>query len=108
MLGTGLVACGCLAVLWLARRGGLPIGPRGAQHEHVRLVETLCLPNRCCLHLVKVNDLWVMVGCDASGLKHVGALPEGFAGQLAWEESRAGGGEQRATTGMLDDRRTIG
>ncbi len=107
VLGTGLSVCACLAVLWLARRGGFPIGPRAAMHENMQLLETLCLPNRCCLHLVRVNDRWLMVGCDASGLKHVGALPEAFAMQLASEESRVAGGEPRAATGAFGDRVTI-
>jgi len=90
--GTVIVLGMCVGVLWLGKRwlpisglsvSGLLMSAAGASAgTHLKLVETLSLGNRCCLHLVQMAERQVLVGVDGSGVKTVVPLTETFAQTL--------------------------
>jgi flagellar biogenesis protein FliO len=86
-LGTAAVLALCVGTLWGCKRW-LRVAPSPASvNAQLRLLESLPLGNRCCVHLVHVANRPVLVGADASGIKTVVPLPETFAGTLLETES---------------------
>jgi flagellar biogenesis protein FliO len=81
-LGTAVVLGLAVGTIWVSKRwlSGPPAAPGGT--AHLRLVESLPLGNRCCVHLLHVAGRAVLVGMDGSGLKELLPLPESFAGAL--------------------------
>jgi hypothetical protein len=67
----------------LARLAGataivLTTSGRPGSNTQLRLLETLALGNRCCIHLVHVANRPVLIAADSSGLKSIVPLPELF------------------------------
>lgn len=83
-LGTAGVLGLCVGTLWLCKRWlpGLVQTTQGNQGR-LHLVETLSLGNRCCVHLLRVENQSLVAGVDGSGLKSLIALPESFESRLA-------------------------
>jgi flagellar biogenesis protein FliO len=82
-VGTVVVLGLCVGSLWVAKRWmrGSPVS--GGITSQLRLIETLPLGNRCALYLVAAGERSVLVGADASGMKTILALTDGFADALA-------------------------
>jgi flagellar biogenesis protein FliO len=77
-IGTAVVLGLCVATLVLGKRWlrGWPVKSPGGQH--IRVVESLPLGNRCVVHLLKVSNRQIVVGMDTYGLKAMVSLPELF------------------------------
>lgn len=69
-LGTVVVLGLSVATLWYGRRWLQPPADALAGRD-LRLVETLNLGNRCCLHLVQLASRQILVGADAGGIRTV-------------------------------------
>jgi flagellar biogenesis protein FliO len=81
-LGTVAVLALCVATLWGCKRWLRATPAPSSAASQLRLLETLPLGNRCCVHLVHVANRPVLIGADASGIKTVVPLPDTFAGTL--------------------------
>jgi hypothetical protein len=77
-VGTIVVLGLCVVTLLYGKRWLGVLNPPGPAGGELRLVETLQLGNRCCLHLVQLTSRQVLIGADASGIKTVVPLPEPF------------------------------
>jgi flagellar biogenesis protein FliO len=77
--------------LYAARRwvGGKQL-PAGSGQQ-LRLIETLSLGQRCCVHLVQVDRRQVLVGVDFSGMRTIVPLPESFDAALAEDGAASDG-----------------
>jgi flagellar biogenesis protein FliO len=82
-LGTMLVLGLCVGSLWYGKRWLNSLAARTTSAGELKLVETLHLGNRCCLHLVQLPARQILVGADASGIKTVVPLPDSFESVLA-------------------------
>jgi hypothetical protein len=77
--GTIFVLGLCVVTLVYGKRWLGPWQAPGANGTEMRVVETLYLGNRCCLHLVQLKtSRQVLIGTDAAGLKTVVPLPLPF------------------------------
>jgi flagellar biogenesis protein FliO len=81
-LGTVAVLALCVATLWGCKRWLRATPLPSSATSQLRLLETLPLGNRCCVHLVHVANRPVLIGADASGIKTLVPLPDTFAGTL--------------------------
>jgi hypothetical protein len=66
-----------VVTLWYGRRW-LQAPNLAAASRELRLIETLHLGNRCCLHLVQLASRQVLVGADAGGIRSVVPMNDGF------------------------------
>ncbi|HWY89024.1 MAG TPA: flagellar biosynthetic protein FliO [Gemmataceae bacterium] len=87
--GTVLVLGLSVASIWGMRRWLKIQEPAGAGQRDLRLVETLALGNRCCLHLVHLGKREVLVGVDGAGIKTIVPLPRVFEEVLSETEMPA-------------------
>ncbi len=63
----------------MGRQAWLCVAPAATDAPgQLRLIDTLALSNRCCLHLVAAANCQILVGMDQSGLKSLVTLPERF------------------------------
>lgn len=77
-VGTVLVLGLCVVTLRLGKKWLTGMQPPPGPDSKMRLVESLSLGNRCVMHLVHVGNRLVLVGTDASGLKTLAPLAQGF------------------------------
>ncbi len=95
-VATAFVLALCAGTFWLGKRW---LGVASNRHEassQLRLVETLALGNRCCVHLVHVANRQVLIAADSSGLKSVVSLPDLFEHTLAAASAAHSSPDERA------------
>ena len=78
-IGTIVVLGLCVFTIWLCKRFGIKGVPATPALARMKLVESLPLGQRCCVHLIHVADKPVLVAMDAGGIKSMVALPDSFA-----------------------------
>lgn len=79
-VGTAIVLVLCVGTLLAGKRwlvGARPV-PETPGPQRLRLLEVLPLGNRCAVHLLQAGGQQVLVGIDATGMKAVIALNDGF------------------------------
>jgi flagellar biogenesis protein FliO len=99
--GTILVLGLSVASIWGMRRWTQMHALAGSGQRTLRLVETLALGNRCCLHLVHLGQREVLVGVDGAGIKTIVPLTKAFDDVLGEET-----GNQEAEDGKQEPRGT--
>jgi flagellar biogenesis protein FliO len=70
-VGTIIVLGMCVGTLWGMRRWMAPAHAAFNADRTMRLIETLSLGNRCCLHLVLLGNREVLIGVDSGGIKSI-------------------------------------
>lgn len=85
---SGLLAVACVVSLWLGNRRLRSGQGSGAAGVSMRLVDTLLVAPRCCLHVVTVDGQKFLLARDATGWKSVTAVSS-FGANLEEAESPA-------------------
>jgi flagellar biogenesis protein FliO len=87
-LGTAIVLALCVGTLWYCRRWLTSASkPLRSGDRRLHLLESMALPNRCAVHLVKLGHHSILVGADSSGLRMIVPLTEPFDQGLATLEN---------------------
>ena len=82
VMGVCLSLVLCLFIVVVSQRRLRP-GKPGDLSQEMKLLHTIYLAPRCCLHIVRINDHTVIVGRDATGMTDIVPLPATFAEQLS-------------------------